>query len=1202
MSILRHVLANLVLLLLSRSSVQLDAGLLIYKDDVQVVQIDATAASEGFISYLDPDAGKKLTFFTGNQQVQSNLQSAIEGVTYSKSVRQSDAATFIVLIQNHRKLIILGVSPAEKGAIKYQSDIVPTTQTNTKCVDVFIDGEWAYALCLTPGTASSAQDTYLVKAFRFLNTGTTVTKEYTFSPKDANSTLTKEQAAIRGVTSTSNGVLLLAFNRHNLKALNASIDVTGAKTKFVYTVAIDQTDTTKHMYTDLWDADKKGSTEDIADFAAIYDIRVVTKGTNDLVHVLLSRGNPKSPHLFTFEFGGTAALRTLVNWAERQQLSEQTTIAVELCHDTDTYCLQGVINSTPKQVYQYTYTVEATTADFAAVTTVMKMPTYQDWYPVQFDGCHIVNSNFWACTQIYKDMPSDGALKLNIFELFYIDRTTTTYKMDRVFRGEKSFGGYQVFNSKPAGLILEGLQFNAFLIDDSTIANNKKNFLNFNAFRYQTSQTSPLKIKKIINQETSTADVDVNFKIIDFNTLLEATDSATAIKVTAFSNTYVEVPLPLDKVKGYGINFEIADASWNAAIFYDNQAEVFSATSQALATTGVQYYYFGKILVTQSKTQPGPLRVFECEMIKNLTMKKLQLNCTFKEELKEFTGTLLVAEAVGLDFAAMLFKTSATAAAYVTFNKTIKSKSLTENVQEAMFKWYNNQLYLGYIYKDSNNKNIAKLSINDKDGAELTLVSETASTLLADNAWMASVPNDISIYVLDERTSDNILLMRKLKQDDTNKKLFVEDIRWDVSSTKRESGKKLQVCMAGEDRFIYWYEGTTSAAYLSLMYGQESLGLGLSELGISEIQKGKCGGNGQFILIGKTAESTVVKTVAYIYSTIGDMKLASNRLTKYRSDFGKVIESVVPISTSAGVAFGGFNGNDANLRILSTPMIAVKKEGKDAQELTIKVLNKIKSVEVKYSFSLVEYVPANYKTKLVTGNQLDSNKTYSVESMVNIGQVPVITAELLAPDGKPVILAVLKPRLRFDKYVDKASSRRMLVQSDFSAFGRHRLLQTSQVSLPVFVKTKDNITLAVYESTTGTQALIYNDSDVFEKNIDLLLGTTIRCPTLDFAVERTFQGKLNIHIIGYCSDSKLRYFKVGATKLDTQYMKIEVQTLTSVKSTKLLISKSQDPAFLIAYLYNTVDSKLKAYGIKVNDATSTATFSDVYTADKGKVL
>lgn len=1204
MSIIRQTLLSLTLTLLSAYSGQLDAGWEIYKDDRQFVQIDAPATSEGFVSYLDPDTSRKLNFFTENAQSAVKVGSNYGTATYWRTVRISDTATYMVTILSDRRLEIMNTVLADKGKIVYQTDIVASSQTNTRCIDVVLEGEWAYVLCITPG-ASSAQDSYLVKAFRFLNTGTTQPKEYIFSPKDANTALTREQGSIRVVETASKGILLLAFNRLSLKSLNASIDVNGDKTKFVYTIDIDQT-TTRHLFVDLAVVDKKGGTDKIATFAAVYDIRVIRKGAIELVHVLLSRGDPKTPYLYTFEFGGTAAARSLVNWVEKVQLSaEQLTYSAQFCHDPDTFCVLGMVNTTPtKQIYQYKYDVDGTTADFTALANVIKMPSYLNWFPIQFQGCHIVNTNFWSCTQIYLDMPTDAGQKLAVFELFLIDRSTATpsYKMDRIFRSNDSIGGFQVYNGKPVALIVEGTDFLPFLIED-TAATNKKNFLIFNAFRYATSQTSPLKIKKLVNLETSSSDVDVVFKMTDYNANLTSADVTSTTKITAFVNTEVAVPLPLEKVQGYGLRYEITDTNWNATIFHDNLTEIFNATSHEVPKSGVQYYFFGKILVTHSRTQPGPLKFFDCATIRNVTAKKLQLNCTFKEEMASFTGTLLASTCMDSDFVAMLFSTSSTAAVYVTFNKTIKSKSLTENIQSAMFKRLAPDLFLGYVYKDATNKNIAKLVKNDKDGSDLTIVSASANTLFTDNVWLGSVPDGISMYLLDERTSDGVRNVVKLKQEASDKKLFVEDTKWDVSHMKRETGKKLGVCFSNGDRFMYWYVGTTTAGYLNMKYEVEFLSLGLPELGITEIQNGYCTNHGNAVIVGKTTEDTKEKSVAYNYQTNGDMTLASKRLLSFRSDFGRVVEATELIASANSLNFGGYNGNEPFLRILNTsgPWIVVNKNTTGTHELTIKVFNKIKSIDIKYSFNLIDYTPSNYKSSLVEGKQIDSNKTYSLDSMINLSNVPVLTADLVGPNDQPVTMAVVKPRLRFNKLLDQTASRRVLVEGGLADTGRHRLLQNNQqLNLPVFMKTKDNITLAVYETSAGTQGHIYNDSDVFERNFDFQIGTSTKCPTMDFTVEKTTASKLYLHIVAYCSDSNLMYFKFGVDKHDTIFSKIVVQTLSSVTSTHLELTRSIDSKLFIAYLFNTKDTKLKLYGIKINEGTSTAAFTDVHTVDKGR--
>lgn len=1177
----------------------IDFGSNVYKEDVLYQAIGNGGASEGFVSYFDPASPRKYQFTTENTNlaVTKSLSNSVASASFVRLSRTSSATQpqIMILIVRFRELQVLSVAPSNKGDLLYTKTLLDSTDTTTKCIHAYALDEFIYVLCLKPG-AKITEDVYSVKSYKYVNGLATDEASYAFSPAADSGALTMTQAVIRVAPHSSFGIQVLLFNRINLQSLATSgVDNTGANTKFLYIVDYKSNAAKKELFNDLTTVTKKGGTDKLSDFGLVYDARGIMVGTSNRLHLLTSSGTTKVPSLFTFDYAGTAGQRTVVNWEVEPTLALETaTYSADLCHNLNANCVRGVTSTSPKKSFHYSYTLDNTDATVDVLGKETYLKTWNDVYPIRFEDCD-VSTVFSFCTNVYSEIanPADGSPNLAYFELFQIDRTTPAapvVNVDRVSRSAASVGAFHEYSTKAAASIAERRNYFLYLLSDATATNNKLNYMVLDTFRFTTVGTAVAQqVTAVKTNEGTTSAVDVTFTPKDF--LSTVTAPMTSIKSSMSAGKWRPVPLNTDAT-GQALRLSVTGTGVESLIFQDPEIDLADPNQNAIDTSNTFVYYFGNIVLTLPKTQPATLKVYNCTSIKSYTSTKIKGNCSYLTEQATFTGALVKTRALTPDQAVLLFKASATSFPVITIKgATLKQSIITDSIIDGDFWLKTNgdgttSSYLGYIYtKDS--KFAAKVMKLDSDGGSLTAVvaSDEAATIFTNPLQVIGFYSETSLAVLDIHATTFQHSVITLKQDPGTPTKLIQDTLFSFWRQGIRESTEMKACFYPDPigRLVYWYPASKIGGIANIKNDFELLSFGLTELGVTEIQTIACeySAKKSFVLVGKAAAGTGSKSVAYVYK-MNSIAGASSRLETYYADLAVVYDPVIPIyNVSSGGGrwcFSGYSSNKGLARtLLSPPEVYIKQSTAGDFTFNLVAANSQKTAtSTAITFSSLAYDQSNLKLVLGTGSDIETNKNFSVDSLINLQAMPVMTLDLDSSNSFIKSLLKLFPRLIFSSNLEKTTTRRILTEA---AADRRRVLQGSTINVPLFMIVKDGITLVVFKFSTGTKGYIYKQTDTFTKNFDFPGGAALDIKVLDFKAEAAGTGTL--HIFYHLGDNKLKYLKVGIEKLDTTFTEIDVQDVGALQLTTLVLTSNTKYDSFMIFTYAKKDSEFNIWGVKI---------------------
>jgi hypothetical protein len=204
-----------------------------------------------------------------------------------------------------------------------------------------------------------------------------------------------------------------------------------------------------------------------------------------------------------------------------------------------------------------------------------------------------------------------------------------------------------------------------------------------------------------------------------------------------------------------------------------------------------------------------------------------------------------------------------------------------------------------------------------------------------------------------------------------------------------------------------------------------------------------------------------------------------------------------------------------------------------------------------------DYNPANLKTVLARGADIQPFTNYSLDSLVDLQAVPVLDLSLQSSESYPSSLVKVNPRLVQASTLETTSARRILEATP----ANRRLLQGSTVNAPLFMIVKDEVTLVVYKFSTGTKGYIYKQTDTFTKNFDFPGGATLDIRVLDFRVE--YVGSGSIHIFYHQGDGNLKS-SVGVLQLTT-----------------LIVTTNAKYDIFMLYTYSRTNGAFILWGVKI---------------------
>lgn len=1177
-----------------------DFGVDVYNSDILYLPMGTGTMSEGYISYLDPQTTKRYQFATENSNlgVTTQLSASMSTVTFSRLARTgfTTQPQILILILNSRRLQVLSVAPLNRGAELFAIDIITdATDTSTRCVHAMARNDFIYVGCIRPG-ATVTQDVYTVKSYRY--SGTALEGTYTFSPKDAASVLNVNQMALRIASDATSTTMIILFNRVSLQSLAASVDVTGANTKFLYIVDMDSTATIKHEHTDLTTATNRGNpTVRLTEFGLVYDIRHASVGTNFKLHILTSSGTIKVPSIYAFEYTGTAPLRKVNNWFEDPNLpSESSTYAAELCQNVNQFCIRGVTLTTTRKLFHYSYRLDAIAEVDGAFTAQALMNPWNNAYPIRFEDCDM-NGQIYLCTQVYSDVasPADGAPSLNYFELFQIDRTTATpvVNLDRVSRSINSAGGFHEFSSRAVASIVERNKYYLFELSNTVSTSNKFNYIILDAFRFTpNTAASNQNVQSINRVETTISSVPVLYTLKDL--LSSITAPASSFKSSIFSTKWRPVMLTTLPT-GQALRLSVTGTGVDNLVFQDPEVDIVDAFGNAVNTATNFTYYFGNILVTVPKTLPGTVRTYSCSPIQNYSFINLRGNCSFLTELSTLTGTFFKAKALLSDHAVMLFRTAAAQFTLVTVRgSTIRTVALTDTIIDADFYSQSNtdgttSPHIAYVYSNGSNYAVKILRI-ENDGSSLPSVAASVETdaIFTNPVQIVGAYSGHTMAVLDinSRTFQHLLIT--LKQDATTATKMIRDTTINFWRQGMRETTDLRACFYPDPigRLVYWYPGSTVAGIANLKNDFEVSSLGLTELGVTEIQSIVCEHSlrKSFALVGKSVAGSLTRSVGYIYKMSSTIT-ALNRLETYAVNFTALYDPVFPIfnmTTKLGSinygqwCFGGYTSEKGVVRVLlNTPSVYVRSNATGDFTFNVVTATTARTLNLALTMTTQDYNPANLKTVLARGADIQPFTNYSLDSLVDLQAVPVLDLSLQSSESYPSSLVKVNPRLVQASTLETTSARRILEATPVN----RRLLQGSTVNAPLFMIVKDEVALVVYKFSTGTKGYIYKRTDTFTKNFDFPGGATLDIKVLDFRVE--YVGSGSIHIFYHLGDGNLKYLKVGIEKLDSTFVELQVSSVGVLLLTTLIVTTNAKYDIFMLYTYSRTNGAFILWGVKI---------------------